>query len=55
MTINFTFLVSEYSESEYIALNMAGDEGFEPPVPPPEGGALPLGQSPAFTHQKGRA
>ena len=25
---------------------MAGDEGFEPPIPGPEPGALPLGQSP---------
>ncbi len=25
---------------------MAGDEGFEPPMPEPESGALPLGQSP---------
>ena len=25
---------------------VAGDEGFEPPIPGPEPGALPLGQSP---------
>ena len=25
---------------------VAGDEGFEPPMPGPEPGALPLGQSP---------
>ena len=28
------------------SLCMAGDEGFEPPIPGPEPGALPLGQSP---------
>ena len=26
--------------------NLAGDEGFEPPITGPEPGALPLGQSP---------
>lgn len=27
---------------------MVGEEGFEPPVVPPEGTALPLGYSPIF-------
>lgn len=29
-----------------INLNLAGDEGFEPPIMGPEPTALPLGQSP---------
>lgn len=33
---------------------MVGEEGFEPPVSPPEGDALPLGDSPKrdFTFER---
>lgn len=37
---------SEWFEDRLII--MVGDEGFEPPVPDSESGALPLGESPTY-------